>query len=201
MARRTSQMELIFSYYRDHPRESIPHAEVVDWATSEWNRQTGKVFRDPDRSIRKLHQEGRLQKIAKGVYCYDPDLETDIELEDFTAAQRAAILERDGHRCVICGLGVGSGRELHVDHIKPKDKGGRATIENGQTLCSEHNMRKKNYGQTETGKKMFIRLLDLAREEHDAKLCEFIQDVLLTYERHGINGHIEWNGPGDFAAD
>ena len=201
MVRPSSQTELIFSYYQDRPREPIPHAEVVDWATNEWTRQTGKVFRDPDRSIRKLHQEGRLQKIRKGVYCYDPELVSDPQLEDFTAAQRAAILERDGHKCVICGLGAGSGRELHVDHIKPKDKGGRASVSNGQTLCSEHNMRKKNYGQTETGKKMFIRLLNLAQEERDSALCEFIQDVLLTYERHGINGHIEWNRPGDFAAD
>ena len=45
------------------------------------------------------------------------------------------------------------GVELQVDHIKPKDKGGKATFENGQTLCATHNFRKKNYRQTETGKK------------------------------------------------
>ena len=201
MVRQMSQTELIFSYYRERPKVPIPHAEVVDWSTAEWTRLTGKVFRDPDRAIRKLHQEGKLQKLGKGIYCYDPDLIAAVDLEDFSEVQRDAILKRDGYRCVICGASQENGVELHVDHIKPKDKGGRATVSNGQTLCSPHNMRKKNYGQTETGKMMFIRLLDLAQESNDASLYEFIRDVLLTYERHGINGHIEWNQPGDFAAD
>ncbi len=109
-----------------------------------------------DRQIRKFHQEGRLIKIAKGVYKYDPDLVTNNELEDFSEQQKKIILERDNHRCVICGKGLKDGIELQVDHIKPKDKGGKATIKNGQTLCAMHNFRKKNYQQTETGKKMFI---------------------------------------------
>ncbi len=196
-----SQQSLIFSYYEARPHQVIPHAEVVDWAVSEWQKQTGKVFRDPDRAIRKLHQEGKLLKHRKGEYCYDPDLVTDPDLEDFTERQKRAILRRDGYKCVVCGATKASGAELQVDHIKPKDKGGKATIANGQTLCGTHNYRKKNYGQTETGKKMFIRLLELAEEEHDADLCKFIRDVLCTYEEHGINGHIVWEKPGDFAAD
>ena len=187
-----SQQELIFSYYRARPFAVLPHAEVVDWATAEWERRTGKVFRDPDRAIRKLHQEGRLQKLGKGLYCYNPELEQARELEDFSAAQRAEIMARDGHRCVICGLGRADGVELQVDHIKPKDKGGRATLANGQTLCATHNFRKKNYGQTETGKKMFISLLRAAGSAGDQELCAFIRDVLRTYERYGINGHIVW---------
>ncbi len=201
MSRHISQMELIFSYYRERPGRPIPHAEVVDWSTAEWAQQTGKVFRDPDRAIRKLHQEGKLQKLSKGVYCYDPTLEMDRELEDFTEQLKREILERDGYRCVICGLGRANGLEVAVDHIKPKDKGGRATLDNGQTLCGPHNNRKKNYGQTETGKKMFIRLFELAQRSDDEALCAFIQDVLRTYERHGINGHIEWAQPGDFAPE
>ncbi len=35
----------------------------------------------------------------------------------------------------------------------PKDKCGKTTLENGQTLCSVCNFRKKNYNQTESGKK------------------------------------------------
>lgn len=191
-----SQVELIFSYFRERPHRVIPHAEVVDWATAEWQRQTGNVFRDPDRAIRKLHQEGKLQKHGKGQYCYDPDLVVTRMLEDFSAADRQRVLERDGYRCVICGAGRDEGVELQVDHIKPKDRGGRATIDNGQTLCAMHNYRKKNLGQTETGKKMFIRLYDVARQTGDRQLCAFIQDVLTTYERHGINSHIRWKADG-----
>ena len=82
--------------------------------------------------------------------------------------------------------------ELHVDHIKPKDLGAKATMENGQTLCSQHNFIKKNLKQTETAKKMFIRLYELARKENEKGLQSFCTDILQTYENYNINGHIEW---------
>jgi len=59
------------------------------------------------------------------------------------------------------------GYELQVDHILPKDKGGKATLENGQTLCSICNFIKKNYNQTESGKRMFIRLWETAKRIGD----------------------------------
>ena len=131
-------------------------------------------------------------KISKGVYKYDPAKAYKRELEDFTAAQKEAILKRDGYKCVICGRGKKDGVDLHIDHIKPKDFGGEATIENGQTLCSQHNFIKKNLKQTETGKKMFIRLYELAKSEKNEELMKFCADVLETYEKHDINGHIVW---------
>ncbi len=71
--------------------------------------------------------------------------------------------------------------------------GGEATIENGQTLCSQHNFIKKNLKQTETGKKMFIRLYDLAKSQNNEELEQFCIDILETYEKYNINGHIIWN--------
>ena len=194
MSRRSgsSQMDLIFSYYQERPGRAIQHPEVVDWAVAEWHRLTGKVFRDPDRAIRKLHELGRLQKLEQGVYRYDPELDTEYLPNEFSDEQKAYVLHRDDYKCVICGAGRESGTSLHVDHVKPRSKGGRATIENGQTLCSMHNMRKKNLGQTETGKKMFIRLLEAARSSGDHELATFIVDVLRTYEAHGVNSHIVW---------
>lgn len=73
--------------------------------------------------------------------------------EKFTEKQKQQILKRDGYRCVMCVRGVKDSFELHVDHIQPKDKGGKATIENGQTLCKTHLFRKKFYRQTEIQKK------------------------------------------------
>ncbi len=158
-----------------------------------YKKRTGNVFRDPDRAIRKLSQSGFLIKIAKGVYKYDPSRAYKRELQDFTPAQKEAILKRDGYKCVICGRGRKEGVELQVDHIKPKDLGGEATIENGETLCAQHNFIKKNLKQTETGKKMFIRLYELAKSENNKELLEFCEDILKTYEKHKINGHIEWS--------
>ena len=186
------QKDLIVEFFRKNPNRDIKHPEVVDWVVATYKKRTGNVFRDPDRAIRHLAQSGFLIKIAKGVYRYDPEEVKQRELYAFTAAQKKAILERDGYKCVVCGRGIKDDVELHVDHIKPKDRGGKATIENGQVLCGQHNYQKKMLNQTETGKKMFIRLYELAKAEKNEELMKFCADVLETYEKHNINGHIEW---------
>ena len=186
------QKDLLIEFFKKNPNRDIKHPEVVDQVVSTYKKRTGKIFRDPDRAIRQLSQSGFLIKIAKGIYKYDPEKAYKRELEDFTAAQKETILKRDGYKCVICGRGKKEGVDLHIDHIKPKDFGGEATIENGQTLCSQHNFIKKNLKQTETGKKMFIRLYELAKSEKNEELKKFCADVLETYEKHDINGHIVW---------
>ena len=186
------QKDLIIEFFRKNPNRDIKHPEVVDWVVATYKKRTGNVFRDPDRAIRQLAQSGFLIKISKGVYKYDPAKAYKRELEDFTDAQKEAILKRDGYKCVICGRGKKDGVDLHIDHIKPKDFGGEATIENGQTLCSQHNFIKNNLKQTETGKKMFIRLYELAKSEKNEELMKFCADVLETYEKYDINGHIIW---------
>lgn len=179
-------------YFKKYPNKDIKHPEIVDWAIKEYRKKTGEIFRDPDRGIRSLYQKGFLIKVAKGVYRYNPNMVQNKKLEDFTAPQKLQILKRDKYKCVICGKGIKEGIELHVDHIKPKDLGGKATIANGQTLCSHHNMLKKNLKQTETGKKMFIRLYELAKKENNQILIKFCTEILETYELYDINGHIDW---------
>ncbi len=100
--------------------------------------------------------------------------------------------KRDGFKCVICGKGIKDGVELHVDHIKPKYLGGESTIENGQTLCAQHNFIKKTLNQTETGKKMFIRLYELAKSEGNEELKKFCTEILKIYEKFNMNCHIVW---------
>lgn len=188
-----SQLDLIMEFFKANPKRDISHPEVVDWVSAEWQKRTGKVFRDPDRGIRSLHQRGYLQKIAKGVYRYEPEMvHLREDLEDFSPALKGQILERDGYKCVICGFGKKEGVELHIDHIKPKDLGGKATLQNGQTLCARHNFLKKNLKQTETGKKMFLQMLETAKENDDKELIAFLREVLEVYEKHNINGHIVW---------
>lgn len=51
---------------------------------------------------------------------------------------RKAVFERDAYRCQHCG----SHLDLCVDHIHPESKGGKATLENLQTLCRPCNTKK-----------------------------------------------------------
>ena len=179
-------------FFRNNPNRNVAHPEVVDWAVPEWLKRTGKVFRDPDRGIRSLHAEGKLKKMGKGVYRYEPNALRIKILSNFSTQQKQRIFKRDQYKCVICGKGREDGVELHVDHIKPQSLGGEAIIKNGQTLCATHNFRKKNLGQTETGKKMFIRLYELSKKKGDEELKDFCANILKVYEEHGINSHIKW---------
>ena len=192
MSRKPSLSDLILAHFIKYPNQDLDHNDWVDEISRQYAELNGRVPRDPWRVTRKLHQDGYLIKVKKGVYRYDPDFVHRPELEDFTEQQKRIILERDEYRCVVCGLGRAEGVELHVDHIKPKSQGGKATIENGQALCAQHNFLKKNMNATEAGKRMMIRLYKLAEKEQNAKILAFTQDVLEVYEKHGINGHIDW---------
>ena len=110
----------------------------------------------------------------------------------FRKSLKRKILERDNYKCVVCGRGEKESVELHVVHIKPKEVGGMATIENGLTLCTEHNNLRKYLGQTDSGKHIFIRMYEIAKLEENEKLEKFCVDVLEVYDRHGINEYIEW---------
>lgn len=132
-----------------------------------------------------------LIQVKKGVYRYDPERTKEVELFDFPQNIKEKIFERDNYRCVVCGKGIAEGVEIHADHIKPKNKGGDSTIENGQTLCTQHNNIKKNYSQTEAGKRYFIKLYEQAVARSDDKMVKFCKDVFDVYDEHGINGHIK----------
>ncbi|MBM4463659.1 MAG: HNH endonuclease [Chloroflexi bacterium] len=190
MAESKTISDLVMEYFRRHPNEDLPMGPVVDWVTEEYLRSHPSPPRDPWRAIRKLHQEGKLVKVRKGVHRYDPERVEGVHLFDFPPEAKEAIFRRDSYRCVVCGKGIADGVEIHADHIKPKDRGGDNSVENGQTLCTQHNNIKKNYSQTEAGKRYFIRIYEKALASDDQNMIRFCKDVFDAYNRHGINGHI-----------
>ena len=188
-----SQMEILREFFIDNPNRDIKHPEVVDWVTENWKKRTNKVFRDPDRGIRKLYQEGFLIKVSKGNYRYDPKRVVSKKSEEFSSSQKDKILKRDNYQCIICGKGKREGEELHVDHIIPREKGGKATIENGQTLCSQHNIFKDNFSQTEFSKRLFVKWYKRAKDIENQVMIDFCNDILKVYEKHKIDDHIDWD--------
>lgn len=191
MARDKSIADLIIKYFKKHPKEDLQHGPVVDWVEKQYLRLYNKKPRDSWRAIRMLHQEGKLIKVKKGIYRYNPEYCKKVELFDFSLDVKEEILKLDNYRCVVCGRGEKDGVELCVDHIKPKDKGGNNSIDNGQTLCMEHNLMKKNYSQTEAGKKYFIKMYKIAIVNSDEKMIRFCEDVFNIYDKYMINGHIK----------
>lgn len=68
------------------------------------------------------------------------------------AGIRWQVFERDDFKCVACGKSAHEGAILHVDHIKPKSKGGSNTMENYQTLCHLCNIGKSNKSEKDLRK-------------------------------------------------
>lgn len=64
-------------------------------------------------------------------------------------AIRWQVFQRDNWKCVGCGRGSHDDVILHVDHITPRSKGGKDTIDNYQTLCHICNIGKSNRDATD----------------------------------------------------
>lgn len=70
-----------------------------------------------------------------------------------SSAYKAAIRERDGHRCQLCGCGIGdvcnrhwaTVSQLDVAHIIPFKDGGLSTLGNQRVVCHPCNKR-EGYG-------------------------------------------------------
>lgn len=182
--------DLIMEYFKSHPKQDLEHGPVIDWVEEQYLKLYGQKPRDTWRAIRRLYQKGKLIKVKRGIYRYDPDYVHDVTLFEFPQKIKEKIFKRDNHRCVVCGLGRKDGVDIHADHIVPLDRGGTNTIDNGQTLCSQHNVMKKNYSQTEAGKRYFIKMYEKAVKINDKRMIKFCKQVFDTYNKHKINTHI-----------
>ena len=182
--------ELVMEFFENHPNQEIPHALVLAWVDPKYEEAHGRRPLDTRRRIRDLHQEGILIKIRAGIYKYDPDAVHNGEQGGFPPEIKKEIFERNNYRCVLCGLGREHDVAIVADHIKPRSKGGPNTLENGQTLCSQHNLLKKNYSQIEAGKRYFIKMYEIADAIQDEKMIAFCRAVFDAYDEYEVDFHI-----------
>ncbi|MCM8801266.1 MAG: HNH endonuclease [Candidatus Omnitrophica bacterium] len=183
--------DLIIDYFKKHSNKALSHGPVVDWVEEQYIKLYGKKPRDIWRSIRRLYQEGVLIKVKKGVYRYDPTYIKKKELLDFSKEIKEQALRRDNYRCVWCGRGEEDNVELCVDHRVPLDRGGTNTLNNAQTLCMQCNLIKKNYSQTEAGKRFVIKMYEQAIAKNDKRIVEFCKHIFDVYNKFQINSHIK----------
>lgn len=173
--------EILIEFFKKNPKREITQSEAVDHVF-----QFIPKARDPWRSVRKLYQDGFLIKVRKGVYMYDPNFKGKAVDEPFPPDIKEQIFKRDNYRCVVCGNGRHNGYEIHADHIIPRHLGGKSVLSNGQTLCSEHNMMKKNYGTTDFLRKYCEKMIKRAEELKDKRIVDLFKDVLKTLKKHGF---------------
>ncbi len=169
----------IKEFFDKNTNRNITQSEVVDYVFKFFPKA-----RDPWRGVRKLYEEGYLIYIKKGVYRREPGYRGLVSDEPFLPEIKESIFKRDNYRCVICGNGMHNEYDIHADHIQPRARGGKSTLENGQTLCSEHNMLKKNYGTADFLKKYSEKMLGRAIKLKDKKTESFFRDILNVIKRH-----------------
>jgi hypothetical protein len=174
--------DCIIEFFEAHPNKEMAHDDVVDYVFKFIPKA-----RDPWRAVRMLYQKGYLIYVRKGVYLRKPGYKGSNVTAPFSTKIKEAIFKRDNYRCVVCDNGPHNGHEIHADHIKPQAMRGKSTIENGQTLCSEHNMMKKRYGTLDFLKKYSEKMLALAQQYDDEdtqKLFLQLLEVLKKHESH-----------------
>ena len=182
---------LIMEYFRNHPNQCIKAGIVGEWVSEQYFKTHGIYPKSVDTNINMLHHDGKLIHPKYGIYKYDPDFEREGEFNDFSEADKQAIFRRDGYKCMICGLGEQDGVKIDADHIKARSKGGSNTLENGQTLCRKHNTLKKDYSQTEAGKRFFIKIYELGKKTDDTEMIAFCKSVFDVYDKHNVDRHIK----------
>jgi len=97
-------------------------------------------------SIRMLC-ERKMQEFVqkKGLGLWDYRL---LEADPVSDSMRYEVLKASGGRCALCGI-TKDERPLDVDHIIPRTRGGRNTIDNLQALCFKCNRAKRNLDTTD----------------------------------------------------
>lgn len=118
----------------------------------------------PDRKIKTVSEEFdypaviRLRRYAKSPL-------------RFIVLSRKNVLKRDGMKCQYCG----STRDLTIDHVVPKSRGGADSWENLVTACNTCNNRKGNKTPAEAN-------MNLKRKPYRPNHIVFLREYL---------GHIE----------
>ena len=177
---------LIKKFFHLNLNRVVTTEEVSDWVIEQYSQTKGKIPKDVGRDVRKLGGQGFIQKLGRNKYKYVPEQEQDDRPLEFSESVKRAIIRRDGYKCVFCGIGESDGVTLCVDHIRPKSRGGSNSVDNGQTLCYEHNILKKNYSQYDAGKRFFQNMNDVAKREGDDKMLKFCEEIFMVYEKYKI---------------
>ena len=78
----------------------------------------------------------------KGVYEYlITGNERAVSIRAFPESDKIIMYERQNHKCAICKKTFDIS-QMHGDHIIPWSQGGKTTLDNGQMLCTDCNLRK-----------------------------------------------------------
>lgn len=118
------------------------HAALLDPGRSVWDRD---LYEYIEAFVRDGAKRDSIQKrhnvYLRAILYTIPNLVPKDPKRGFSNDQRIIIWRRDNETCQSCGKLI-TVDEMHADHIVPHTRGGRTTVENGQSLCADCNLKK-----------------------------------------------------------
>ena len=141
MAQNLPKLEFVMEWFRTHELEKFTNRQLETALRRDYKKATGKVFGDPTRTARKLHELGRVQRSPKGrtqYFWFDSKLDNVGETEVFTEDEKTAILEKYDYKCAVCNKGASDGVKVTVGYAVSVKRGGKLDIANGRVLCPRH---------------------------------------------------------------
>lgn len=127
----------LFPKYRS-PMKGVPWGPLYnqyhlnDYDPDELEEKVSKLFADDEVENKKGIYE----------YVFDGD-QKHLNLRAFSDSEKDTMYERQGGICPMCGNHFDRD-QMHGDHKIPWSKGGKTTLENGQMLCRDCNLKKGN---------------------------------------------------------
>ena len=191
MTEKHSKTEFVIEWFHNHELEKFTNRQLETALRRDYKEATGKVFADPTRTARKLHELGRVQRTSRGptqYFWYDAKLETSDEIEVFTESEITEIMEKYKYQCAVCHRGPADGVRVTVGYAVSVKRGGKLDVENGRVLCPRHKFILETAQDSEVSASNFRKI----RKEFpqvgktSAKEMKFWEDFTDLLERYDI---------------
>jgi ATP adenylyltransferase len=145
-----SQDESQLIYYEDRikqmPLKVLGKHGIVSKAGDLVSLNIGKLTLEQKAQVKMICEKKLQEYVAKkGLSIWDYRL---LDKDPIPDSLYYRVLKESGGRCALCGT-TRDDRPLHVDHIKPRSKGGETEYGNLQVLCSKCNLTKGNKDETD----------------------------------------------------
>ncbi len=105
-----------------------------------------------------------------------------------TSAHRKAVLERDGHSCVLCGKRL-SAQTATLDHVIPYSAGGETTVANLVTMCQPCNQAKGKDGKPEL-LNLTVKMPGIDPGILESRAFKLLQDKRLVSAAYRLSGDL-----------
>jgi ATP adenylyltransferase len=174
-----SQDESQLIYYEDRikqmPLKVLGKHGIVSKTGDLVALNTGKLTLEQKAQVKMICEKKLQEYVAKrGLSIWEYRL---LDKDPIPDSLYYRVLKESGGRCALCGT-TRDDRPLHVDHIKPRSRGGKTEYENLQVLCSKCNLTKGNKDETD------FRQSVMPDNDSDCRFChdEVLSRVVEEYE-------------------